>query len=417
MEIGDFGYQKRTKTVKIELREQAKFVVDQEFFKPASEPVEVIDMTMTARDSPLVKLKRILLRAQQQLENKIALNERLAEEARRSFARTTQEISRLEERAASISSEIEKKRALMATLNEFKTFNANSLESWQELLQKASTQTTLFSSLIVPNYKRLLLEDAEKLLLPVSALCQALLPAQQSLQLFYHCWWPVNRAVFSGFNVTDLSGWRDCIAFLQEWKLILPRDSFQLSYLANQILIPRLHSLLTASEVIVDALGAFEIVSELQEYFIRTLGMSRDIYTQLIGSDVDRFMARMIRSLPLERCKEVQVPRALLLQRIGHALAREFIVDPTEQDISVLNTVFSFNFSSSELAPLLVAHVIPKLLAALRKWLRSPEADLEEIAEWYEAWKGVFEETLIEDERFADEFSRLLIEIDAFLNK
>ena len=83
----------------------------------------------------------------------------------------------------------------------------------------------------------------------------------------------------------------------------------------------------------------------------------------------------------------------------------------------MLNAVFSFDLPQSELVPLLITHVIPKLLAALRKWLRSPEADLEEVAQWYEAWKGVFEPIIAKDERFSDEFSQLLIEIDAFLNK
>ena len=399
-------------------RVKPEFVADDEFFKPASEPVQIIDMTTTAsHDTPLLQLKRNLLRAQQQLENKIALNERLAEEARRSLARTTQEISRLDEQATVIRSEMEKRRTLMATLNEFKTFSADSLEAWQELLLKCQADSSLFCSLIVPNYRKLLVEDSENLLLPVSALCQAILPPQQSLQLFYHCWWPAHRAAFSGFNATDLPGWRACLIFLQSWKRVLPKESFQLPYLAAQILIPRLHSLLTASEGIVDVSAAFEIVSELQLYFTQYLGMSRDVYAQLIGGDVDRFMTRMIRSLPLERCKEIQVPRALLLQRINHALTREFIVDPSDQDISVLNAVFSFDLPQSELVPLLITHVIPKLLAALRKWLRSPEADLEEVAQWYEAWKGVFEPIIAKDERFSDEFSQLLIEIDAFLNK
>ncbi len=409
----EFGY-KKAKTSTYQQPTRPGIVVDEEFFKPANEPVQIIDMTSTS-DSPLVSLKRSLLRSQQQLETKIALNERLAEEARRSLARTAQEISQLEIKAAATRQSIETRRALIAALNEFKTFNENNLEAWQELLKE--TNSVIFNCLIVPNYKKHLLPDSNQLLLPVSALCQASLTPQQSLQLFYHCWWPAHRSLFSGFSVTDLTGWRTCLDMLNEWKPVLPRESFQLPYLAAQILIPRLHSMLTVSEGIVDVAAAFEIVSDLQTYFINFLGMPTEVYTQLIGGDVDRFMARTIKSLSLERCKALDLPHALLLQRISHALAREFIVDPSDQDVSVLDEVFSFNLSPSELGPLLATHVTPKLLATLRKWLRSPQAELEEIAEWYEAWKGIFEDILAENEQFDAEFSKLLIEIDAFLNK
>lgn len=407
--------------------------VDEEFFKPATtEPVEIIDMTSTPTAAlPLLQLRRALHQAQQKLQSKIALNEQLAEEARQSLTRTSQEISRLESKSLLMRAEIDSKQSLLSLLNEFKTFNESSLEAWQELLlvkkkrqqiptqlhSEASMNNVLFSSLIVPSYRKLLNADSA-LLLPVSALCQAELPPQQSLQLFYHCWWPSNRAVFTGFSLTDLQGWRTCIQFLEEWSPVLPRDTFQLPYLASQVLIPRLHSLLTtaAAEGISDVPGVFEVVSALQSYFTQTLAMPPDVYAQLVGAEMDRFTARMVRSLPLERCWTMQLPRPQLLQRISHALGREFVVDPGDQDISLLETILSFGLPANELGPILAAQLVPKLVGALERWLREPSADLEEVAQWYEAWRGLVDDVLRESEEFSDAFSRLLVVIDAHLN-
>ena len=172
----------------------------------------------------------------------------------------------------------------------------------------------------------------------------------------------------------------------------MPAESFQLAYLAQQILLPRLHSLLTGPDVDFDGLN---VAFEFKDLFLLHLRMPREAFNQTLGEVIKASLSRLTKSAPLPQLlQNVRViPAELLIQRLQLHLQRFLRINPADQDISPLEPVFPFKafLPPGSMAHLFATEVVPKLRTALQKWLQSGQADLEEVATWYEAWKSLLE--------------------------
>lgn len=77
-------------------------------------------------------------------------------------------------------------------------------------------------------------------------------------------------------------------------------------------------------------------------------------------------------------------------------LLQQISINPSAQDTTAVESVLSWSPLLSDLyfGGLFLGEFFPKWLHTLAFWLCSPTADLEEISEWYEGWKTLFESHL-----------------------
>lgn len=371
-----------------------QFEVDTAFFSP-SESVPIVDMTVSGSAEVsyapnLLKLRQELLAKQRRLQAALNHHQSLLKDAQRTLQRTQQEISKSEQVTDELGEKIRQHQRNLAVMNDFRSaFDANNLEAWSNFLA-ANLDEEQKLSLLIPHYKTLLQVDS-LLLNPVSALICLHLP-DHNLALFYHHWWPHFRSHFTGFPVDSLTGWQECLQFCREWQSVLPVESFQLAYLAQQILLPRLHSILTGPDV---DFGGLNVAFEFKDLFLLHLRMPREAFNQTLGEVIKACLSRLTKSAPLPQLlQNVRViPAELLIQRLQLHLQRFLLINPADQDISPLEQVFPFKafLPPGSMAHLFATEVVPKLRTALQKWLQSGQADLEEVATWYEAWKSLLE--------------------------
>lgn len=67
-----------------------------------------------------------------------------------------------------------------------------------------------------------------------------------------------------------------------------------------------------------------------------------------------------------------------------------------------------FFLSDETLAEIISKHFFPKWLLVLQAWLTSPQADYEEITQWYLHWKERFPEDLGEQDKLQRGFHKAL---------
>lgn len=78
-----------------------------------------------------------------------------------------------------------------------------------------------------------------------------------------------------------------------------------------------------------------------------------------------------------------------LLPRLASHLSQNLVIDPSDQDLSPLEQVLRWQsfFVPAVTAKLLVAEFFPKWINVLHLWLTTPEANFEEIGQWFSWWK------------------------------
>ena len=97
-----------------------------------------------------------------------------------------------------------------------------------------------------------------------------------------------------------------------------------------------------------------------------------------------------------------------LLPRLSSHLFNRLDIWPPDQDLAPLNQVMIWEpyFKTSTMAELLVVVFFPKWQARLHEWLISPTVDHEQVAQWYEWWKGQFSEAINTTPAIAREWER-----------
>jgi tuftelin-interacting protein 11 len=116
-----------------------------------------------------------------------------------------------------------------------------------------------------------------------------------------------------------------------------------------------------------------------------------------------------------QRSMEALITSAVIPELV-HVLRDVLVIDPSAQDVEPLRRVLAWEPVVPQLHfySLLEGEFFPKWLAALRHWLCSGEADLAEVAKWYQGWKGLLGER--EDLRLQANFSMALQLMQAALN-
>lgn len=81
-----------------------------------------------------------------------------------------------------------------------------------------------------------------------------------------------------------------------------------------------------------------------------------------------------------------------LVPRLSSYLERQFRVDPVNQNLEPLNVALGWKgvIGRSTVKRVVVADLFPKWLQVLCDWLKQPQVQLGEVAEWYEFWRSFF---------------------------
>ncbi|QRV88943.1 Tuftelin-interacting protein 11 [Ceratobasidium sp. AG-Ba] len=97
-----------------------------------------------------------------------------------------------------------------------------------------------------------------------------------------------------------------------------------------------------------------------------------------------------------------------VIPKLGATLREDFSVNPRAQDMGPLKAVLEWTdvVRASVLARVVEAEFFQKWLNVLHVWLVSPRPNFDEIAQWYQFWKGAFPKSLLEHPSVANGFER-----------
>jgi tuftelin-interacting protein 11 len=251
--------------------------------------------------------------------------------------------------------------------------------------------------------------------------------------LIYGTWLPKMRSTVTRWDVHDASS---LLTVVTAWKPLLP--AFVYSNLLDQQIIPKLSEALsawnprkrrhhhkTAAGNDAPHIWLFPWLPLLPSYHLDPKSSSGLLV------DAKRKFRRVLDTcdissiLPgLEHWKQLFGPKEFdatmlrhVLPRLSAHLANTFDINPADQDITPLETIFLWlpYFPPSIFTRLLVTEVFPKLLVVLHQWITSPEASFEEIGAWYTWWKSVIPESLQKLPDVEKEFNKAIVMIDQAL--
>ena len=232
-------------------------------------------------------------------------------------------------------------------------------------------------------------------------------------QIIYNLWWPAMKHPHFTAPIESSEDWQGAIDCLKEWAPILP-ETFLVSFLGNQILMPRLHSLLLSLGhedcPIIKDIWAFLIDLKFNE-MLQVL--EKDLITWLSNRILKVQPKSFILLLKESKMYKYSCESAWL-QRCERLLQRDLIIDPSDQDLLPIECILKLHelgaLPASRIAHVLTTGLIPKLKKCVQKWMNSPSVDYEEVAEWYLAWKELFPEELLQvnDEELMNGFGEIL---------
>ncbi|KAF2151078.1 TFP11-domain-containing protein [Myriangium duriaei CBS 260.36] len=223
--------------------------------------------------------------------------------------------------------------------------------------------------------------------------------------LMYRVWLPRIRSAVTSWSYREP---QSMIALVQAWRPVLP--PFILSNIIDQLVVPKLNEGLKSwnpkklkhhkqLEAILPHVWIFpwlphlpsrhldpksptSLMSEVRRALRLTLtswditlgplpGLSQ--WSSLIPSDLTDILIKH------------------LLPRLAAHLSANFEIDPSDQQLTALDTVLAWKsyFTPKIYARLLIAEFFPKLMGILHQWISSPDVDLNEIIPWVEWWKTV----------------------------
>ncbi|GAC75063.1 tuftelin-interacting protein TIP39 [Moesziomyces antarcticus T-34] len=214
--------------------------------------------------------------------------------------------------------------------------------------------------------------------------------------LIWNVWMPPVRSALNAWKPHHPSA---AVELLEAWREVVPR--FVYDNLVDQIVLPKLHA----------ALGAWEPKSSwrLDHVVFPWLPV---LGTQRLGEVMGEAKRRLRSALKtvdiaagpdggLGAWRKLYAQSggewdALMLATVVPRLSshlRGFKVDPADQKMDVLEAVFAWTtvVRRSVLARVVATELFPQWLGVLGAWLVQPDADLDEVAQWYEFWRGYLE--------------------------
>ena len=316
------------------------------------------------------------------------------ESALRQLERNIEEVERERARVA----EIQKRNEINRIVGEFISCDfSDNFGSLCEEIRRLPLQDELVEraviSVLIP-----ILQSSEVSLERMENL-RRVLPDRLYTQIIYNLWWPSIRHPHFTAPIENSDDWQGVIDVLSTWASILP-DDFLVSFIGNQILIPRIHSLLSCDSA--DAGLIVKVWRFLLE--LKFNDVIQILEKELITWLNDRIVKIQLKSFE-GLLKEFEANwvgngfETAWLKRCERLLQRDLIIDPSDQDLLPIECILTLNQSKfvprTKLVHVLTINLIPKLKKCVQKWLISPSVDFEEVADWYVAWKDLFPPDLL----------------------
>lgn len=396
---------------------------------PTIDKYEIIDMTSGGKSVlsfPLSSLlaelaarkkrdRSTLIRKQDELDAALRELNRNIEEVRRERARLA-EIERENEMKRRVQEFIGKERSgdIEEICNDIRTLELT-VPSDSELKDKA------IMTVICP-----VLKQQQPLDPDIMKIVKETLTSSLYSRIIYHLWWPVVKRNQFEFPVDDFDGWRSLIDFLREWAHLLPED-FLISFLGIQVLLPRLHNLLQQEN------KDDGFIAEIWNFCVNQLKLPTSLlndeivswFTQRISQVQVKHFQKLLKEFREEwhgkglfsGADDVKRIKLAWYQRIQRLLQRDLVIDPVDQDLLPLECVLEYTKAVEDrgvdsemdvIAKLIHDHLIPKLKRCVQSWLRSPQVDYDEVADWYVAWKEIIPEKLREKPVLLEGFAQIL---------
>lgn len=217
--------------------------------------------------------------------------------------------------------------------------------------------------------------------------------------VIWNIWMPIIRSALT--NTWDVHDAAPAVALVETWRDILP--PFVLDNVLDQLIIPKLERAVQGwtpnqpNQTQAVPLHVFVLpwlpIGEAR--LVSVLGEARRKWRSVLAS----WHVRLGIPAHFLIWRSVFTPKeweALLLERIVPAMTKalrtQFHVDPGQQDMRVLDGVLAWQgvLRDSVLNRLFETEVAPRWLDILHAWITQTDADLAEIAAWYEFWRGWF---------------------------
>lgn len=212
--------------------------------------------------------------------------------------------------------------------------------------------------------------------------------------VMWNIWMPaVRQALVNAWNVYDAA---PAVAFIEAWRDLLP--PFILDNVFDQLLLPKLERAVQAWTPRADV--------PMHVFVLPWLTLSEARMAPVVSETRRKWRSMLSawhvsQGIPphLEAWRGVYTTKewdALLLERIvpaiSKALRTQFRVDPSQQDMQVLEQVLVWAgvLRDSILSRILDVELGSQWLQVLHAWITQPDADLREIAAWYEFWRSWF---------------------------
>ena len=230
--------------------------------------------------------------------------------------------------------------------------------------------------------------------------------------MLHSLWLPQIRPII--MHEWDVKDPAPLLAIIEAWKPILP--SFIFANIVDQLVVQRLISALTiwkpaksrknGSHTLPPHVWLFPWLQYLDDQHTdpkNPVGLMAEVKRKLKSILSSWNLAQGL--IPgLEKWKSVlgnELDSLLLkhlLPRFRPHLA-DFDVNPRDQEMEMLEDVLRWSpfFSPGVMAEFLRSDFFPKWHTSLYAWLASPEVNYDEVSQWYQWWKSVFEERFSAD--------------------
>lgn len=212
--------------------------------------------------------------------------------------------------------------------------------------------------------------------------------------VMWNIWMPAARQAL--VNVWDVYDAAPAVAFIEAWRDLLP--PFMLDNVFDQLLLPKLERAVQTWTPRADV--------PMHVFVLPWLTLSEARMASVVSETRRKWRSvlsawHVSQGIPahLEAWRGIYSTKewdALLLERIvpsiSRALRTQFRVDPSQQDMQVLEQVLAWAgvLRDSVLSRLLHVELGTPWLRVLHAWITQPDADLREIAAWYEFWRSWF---------------------------
>lgn len=228
--------------------------------------------------------------------------------------------------------------------------------------------------------------------------------------LIWHLWMPsIRSALNNNFKPHHPSS---ALSLFETWHPLLP--TFVFDNIVHQLLLPKLKAGLAAWDARTSTWGLEHVIFP----WLPLLGLAR---LQEVLEEAKRRLRSGLKVVSLEKgpgkglgqwrkfYSEKEGGRnewdglmlSTLVPRLSSYLDRHLKIDPGEQSSEALNAMLGWRsvVGRSTVKRVLIADFFPKWLQVLCEWLKQPQVELGEVAEWYEFWRSFFRSNhLIGDE-------------------